>query len=431
MGKVIVDPVPWVTGYSRLTVETSDDNRVLSILFEPLEKRGLEKVLKGRSVELLPTITPSICGSDSWSHYIASIKALDIIYGRKPPLTAIHLREAGLLLDILESHLRYLALKFAPKYIGGDVKPLVEVINDVRVVKEIIGGRTRNPIYGIAGGVTRKPGSSDVEVIMDRLSRILDILEKTSKSYMDKISSSREYTAKLSNDKYRLKNTGFIALLDGDGKIGYYDGRPVILGPDGSRRMVDEGELIDHLVVSSRLGTCELYGGRNGEVYMVGAISRINLGKTYSEDAEEIIDKLVELSGGKPLINIFVEPIARLVESLDISYRLNKLFRDPSWLSGESISFEGKRTNAGLGVVESSRGLVIHKYGVSGDGLVDDVEILDPSGIRLPVLNKLLEKYRGSTYSSELLDDVLEIVKIMDLCIPGASKTLRLGGVRG
>ncbi len=417
----ILDPLPWVIGDARLIVEINN-GRIKDIELEVLEKRGLKNTLIGRSIELIPSITSVICGLDSWSHYIASLKALDEIYGRNTPLLAEEIRKSGLLLDHIENHIKYLGLRIHSSNIDESTSRLINSLNIIHGLKEIITGRIRNPVIGLAGGVSWKPSNNEINRIKDLLVKLMDELHDLKQYYVEKILNNDEYINKLDDEKYKLKDIVFIALTSNRKDLsGYYNG-DLKLSTNNSAYSIGINDFINRRIVVEEKGLIEVAKGVNGEVYYTGPLARLNLrGSTYSSISAEILDKLIETLGKPPYNSIYVEPIARIIELIDDAEILSKIYSDTSWLESDRISYDGQFTNTGIGVVESSRGLIIHRYTIDDNRIVRDVLLIDPSSVRLVALEGILTRFIGLEYDERILNELVNTVKIMDLCIPGAS----------
>ena len=58
-----IDPITRIEGHARVEVDIDDDGNVTSAVFKVMDFRGFETFLRGMQVEMMPTITPRICGT--------------------------------------------------------------------------------------------------------------------------------------------------------------------------------------------------------------------------------------------------------------------------------------------------------------------------------------------------------------------------------
>lgn len=63
MAKVVIDPVTRIEGHARVEVDIDNDGNVTNSVFKVMDFRGFETFLRGMQVEMMPTITPRICGT--------------------------------------------------------------------------------------------------------------------------------------------------------------------------------------------------------------------------------------------------------------------------------------------------------------------------------------------------------------------------------
>ena len=61
--KITIDPVTRIEGHARVEVDIDDGNNVTNSIFKVLDFRGFETFLCGMQVEMMPSITPRICGT--------------------------------------------------------------------------------------------------------------------------------------------------------------------------------------------------------------------------------------------------------------------------------------------------------------------------------------------------------------------------------
>lgn len=60
---ITIDPITRIEGHAKVEVDIDDDNNVSNAVFKVMDFRGFETFLRGMQVEMMPTITPRICGT--------------------------------------------------------------------------------------------------------------------------------------------------------------------------------------------------------------------------------------------------------------------------------------------------------------------------------------------------------------------------------
>ncbi|MCP5196230.1 MAG: nickel-dependent hydrogenase large subunit [Gammaproteobacteria bacterium] len=78
--------------------------------------RGFEQIMIGRVPRDALLITPRICGICSTAHLYAAVLALEEAWGITPPVNAVHIRNASLMAETIQSDLRQTFLFFTPDF---------------------------------------------------------------------------------------------------------------------------------------------------------------------------------------------------------------------------------------------------------------------------------------------------------------------------
>ena len=103
-GPIVVDPLTRIEGHLRIEVEVQDgrikDARSVSTLF-----RGLENILKGRDPRDVQHFTQRTCGVCTFTHALASTRALEDAMGISIPANATYLRNLVLGMLFLHDHI--------------------------------------------------------------------------------------------------------------------------------------------------------------------------------------------------------------------------------------------------------------------------------------------------------------------------------------
>ena len=104
MRRVTICPVTRVEGRAQVEIFLDGSGEVAEAYFVIPELRGFEKLCLGRPVEEMPGFTSRICGLCPEAHHMASVKALDRLFGVEPPPAARAIRELLYMAFLLANH---------------------------------------------------------------------------------------------------------------------------------------------------------------------------------------------------------------------------------------------------------------------------------------------------------------------------------------
>jgi F420-non-reducing hydrogenase large subunit len=102
--EITISPTTRIEGHGKVTIMLDDFGNVSDAYFYATEVRGFDYFLRGMEAERLPFIISRICGVCSTAHIIASVKAIESIYGTEITETARKLRELLLMGQIISNH---------------------------------------------------------------------------------------------------------------------------------------------------------------------------------------------------------------------------------------------------------------------------------------------------------------------------------------
>ena len=102
--EITISPTTRIEGHGKVTILLDKSGNVSDAHFYATEIRGFDYFLRGMEAERLPFIISRICGVCSTAHEIASIKAIESIYGTEITESARKLRELLLMGQIISNH---------------------------------------------------------------------------------------------------------------------------------------------------------------------------------------------------------------------------------------------------------------------------------------------------------------------------------------
>jgi F420-non-reducing hydrogenase large subunit len=445
---VVITPATRLEGEAKVNIFLDEEGRVEDAFFQAEELKGFEKFCIGRRVEDLPRIVTSICGVCPWPHHIASVKALDMLFGRSPPEPARKIRELGLYASIVDSHTLHFYVMAAADFLLTEanrseknvfnlLKKNPELVKDflknrkyITQIEEIVGGKTIHPVFGLPGGVSKKITKEERSTIENIGSAWIQYaknsLEEFEKLFKKELPS-------LSNIYY--SNSYSMGLVDQKEKSAYYDGIVRVVDPTGKEVAKFDGkDYLDFIGEQSfpwsytkfpylkNVGWKGLRDGLDSGVYKVGPLARINTSNGFSTElANEAYERMVE-SLGKPVQASMSYHWARLIEVLHMAERMVEVARDESITSSDVLNLDGVKQNIGVGVVEAPRGTLIHHYEADENMITKVVNIIVPTTMNNPSINIEIKRaaqnlIKGNQVPKEVLNRIEMAFRAYDPCI--------------
>lgn len=404
------------------------DGKVEKVQFSIAEyKRFYTQAIRGKDVVGLPQLTARICGTCSNAHLLCAIKAVENAIGLTPTPQTIALRKLlnyGLL---IRDHTLHLYVFVLPDLFGKDsILDFDEtkhdehkLLDDTFSIKAAgnnlgkrVGGRSVHAPYAAVGGFTKLPTDKDLK---SSLSELIAIRPKV----LDMI----EFFATRDNTLIR-EEIDFAALLDNEysflyGKV-YRDNGTTI--PEEKY-----GDYLQHRVISYSHASGYLF---DGNVYMVGALARLNLGKDkLHPNTKKDTKQYLALFPSK---NIFHNNLAQAIEvlhsidsSIDIIHNLN--------IQDEKPVAPIRKKGIGIAVIEAPRGALYYRLEVDATGKIRDGQIVVPTGQNQIGIEGSISKYLernisllGETDKEKIELQIERIVRAYDPCMSCASHFLKV-----
>ncbi len=187
-----------IEGDLTIKLET-DGDLITDALSSGAMYRGFENIMKGRGALDGLVITPRICGICTTAQLFAAAKALDMISGASVPDNAVRIRNATLMVEMIQNDLRQPLLLFMPDftnptYIGRSwfdeavnrYEPLkgksaIAAVVETKKILEIIailGGQWPHSSFMVPGGVVSMPSQSEITKCRSLLSHFRNWFEK-------------------------------------------------------------------------------------------------------------------------------------------------------------------------------------------------------------------------------------------------------------
>jgi F420-non-reducing hydrogenase large subunit len=389
MSEIRITPVTRLEGHAQVRITLNAQNQVEKAHFNVVELRGFEKFLIGAAVEEAPRITPRICGICPTSHHLASVKAVDAIFGVQPTETGVKLRELLNHAQYIHSHALHFFMLAAPDFLVGHdapaadrsvigiakkapalAKKAIEVRKLGQRITEVVGGKPIHPSNAVPGGMSRALDEAARGNLLSMAKGGLAIAEEgwdLARTMMD--------GTDLSLGKVE---TGFLAMTK-DRRYSPYDGTVAIVGMDGNPLGTFTGaDYTRHIEeFSEDWSYLKFTRLRNGTYYRVGPLARLNICGSMGTPLADAALKEYRGKFGEMVQAPLAYNMARYVEFLASCERVVELLQDPA-ITGTGVRnpAAGVKERRGIGIIEAPRGTLIHDYTVSEQGFIERCNLL-------------------------------------------------------
>ncbi|MCC6046102.1 MAG: Ni/Fe hydrogenase subunit alpha [Ignisphaera sp.] len=455
-----LDPLTLVEGIARIVVVTSGNE--VRALYQIMEFRGYEKLAIGRHVEDMPRLMSTICGVCSWSHQLASGKAVDAIFGRELTTRAKLTRNLVNYIQVLDSHLLHISFIGLPDLaLWGEAERDIiklmsknpEVVSAAlktrsllkQLEKKLVGKIQHGPLVvpgGVCKGITREE-IVEVEKVLQEINSSIELFYKF---FDERLVKSQLFKELLQRDEFTMR--GYSMGLVKEGALELYDGALRVVDHKG--RTVNEAgnpvtyaDVIGEAMASWNYGMLPYYKPAGLKLFseestiFVGPLARLNVAeKVPGEKAGEEYKRLVEVAGGKPMSNVVLYHWARLVETLHCIEMINEIIRNPALFEGDVTTLAGESRSRGVGIVEAPRGILVHDYTVNSDFTVTKARVITPTTINNTAINTSLSKVSmqlakeiksAGKPSAETVTMLESIVRAYDPCNSCATHCMKIG----
>ncbi len=442
-----IDLVERIEGEAKLHC-TWEDEKVKDARIDFLNFRGFEYILEGKSPLDALVYTPRICGICGQAHLKATVEALENIYeniNEKLQITqkAKLLREIGLNIEIIDSHIKWFYMFILPDIIKLDTNDLsiytplkgTRWLESQKTASEtikalaIIGGQWPHTSYMIPGGVMCDPTKLDLIMMQNYLQTAISFFEKSisgvslenylsydSVDDLENLGSDLRYFKELSF-KYDLQNYGkshdrFISLgestLFKSGKI--------------KQRLVHKLDLSK--IVEDDINTFSIKKEENNTkkhtwsksvsydeyFFETGPLSRamISNRKFIKEVHKSFEDSTFTriLARMDELAHLLFDT-KNLISQIDIS--------EQSYLKPR-ISLKDIESAKGISVVEACRGSLLHNITIE-KGLIKSYDVITPTVWNLGPENKTQKGIAQKAIIGSPSIDIAKIVlRSFDVC---------------
>ena len=460
--KITINPITRLEGHGKIEIFLDDKGNVDDVYWQVLELRGFEKFCVGRPVEELPRIVCNICGVCPTPHNMASVKALDDLYGVEPTPTAKLIRQLHYNAFMVEDHYIHFFFLAGPDFVvGPNADPgernilgvvkkvgleiggkVIEVRKRCREIIGQIGAKAPHPEGGLPGGVSRGITEDERKRIKETADFTVEFGRFALELFKKTVLDNKEYVNLVLNDAYKL-NTYYMGLVDDSKRANFYEGKLRVVDPKGREyALFDYHDYASHmaewvepwtyirLTHLRNIGWNGLNDGEGTSLYRVGPLARLNVAEgMLTPLAQKEYETMFETLGGRPSHHTLAFHWARLIEALQAAEHMQRIANDPLLTSKDIRNMDLKLNRIGIGCVEAARGTLIHHYEADDNGITTKVNLIvatqhNAAPICLSVKKAAMGFVKGPEVKEGMLNMVEMAFRAYDPCLSCATHAL-------
>lgn len=387
-----------------------DNNIIDDARIEFLNFRGFEYMLKDKAPLDALIYTPRICGICGQAHLKTTVEALENIYeniGEKLPITnkAILLREIGLNIEIIDSHIKWFYMFIMPDITNlskneySSYTPLKgkkwlkasAAASEVIKALAIIGGQWPHTSYMIPGGVVCDPTLLDLTSMQNYLDNTIKFFEKDFVGLNFEKYLSFTKTKEIEKIKGSLGdfiNLSFEHDLD---KIGKSYNRHIALGESLLFKSGKSNKRVSHRLDLKNISESTKYtynvDKTKDSQEAFGWAKNVSYSKDFYETgplSRAIIQnrKLIKDIHKKYDDSVLTRVLARIDELAYLLFSTKNLIKEID-ISEESfikprVDLKDIKKASGVGVVEATRGSLFHEISIE-NGKISNYNVITPT----------------------------------------------------
>jgi F420-non-reducing hydrogenase large subunit len=444
--EITISPTTRIEGHGKVTIVLDDSGNVADAFFYATEIRGFEYFLKGMEADRLPFIISRICGVCSTAHIMASVEAIESIYGTETTITAKKLRELLLMGQIINNHSLVCYFLTLPDFwfslqedsskrnifqimrerpdIG---KKAIELRSFGARILDVIGKREVHILSVIPGGVVYPLKEREREELLKEAANAYAITKEALS--MGKELFEKNWTDFKKAGDYR---THYMALTK-NGAIDFYSGKVRIINDNGTIVSdFDPSEYMEQVEEKTSSWTYAKFAylkalGWPQGIAQVGPTARMNVNnKATTEVADREMQEFKSKYGSPAHATILLD-YARLIDLMYAVERAKELLESDEMTRTDTRVDVKPKSGKGVGVVEAPRGTLAHEYVLGNDGRLEQLKLMIPTqinnlAINLNVKDAATEFIQNGEIKPGLLNRIEMIIRAYDPCIKCATR---------
>jgi F420-non-reducing hydrogenase large subunit len=461
--RIVIDPITRLEGHGKIEVLLDDRGDVASARLQVPELRGFERFCVGRPVEELPRLTSHVCGVCPAAHHLASVRALDALYGAAPPPAARAAQALYYHLFLFEDHLLHYWYLGGPDLLLGPRAPapmrnvlgvvakvgaalgarIMDVRREAREIMGALSGRAGHPVFALPGGCSRPVPAEVIARARAAAPRFVAFAEESIASFREAVLASPAWMETVQSEPFRVR-THSMGMVDAAGRLAFLDGTLRVVDPAGREvaafaprawrahlaERVEPWSYAKFTFLKAR-GWQGFEEGEASGLYRVGPLARLNVASAMATPRAEAERQRLFERLGWPAHQTLAFHWARLVEALQAAETVEALAADPA-LGGEEVRALPRPLAApgeGIGAVEAPRGTLIHHYAADAEGMATRVDLVVASqhngaAVQISVSKAARALVRGGVVDAGALNELEMAFRAYDPCNACASHAL-------
>ena len=461
--RITIDPITRLEGHGRIEILLDEQGNAQQAFLQVPELRGFERFCVGRPAEEMPQLTAHVCGVCPAAHHLASVRALDALYGVAPPPAALALQRLYYDLFVFEDHLLHYWYMGGPDFLVGPGAPaplrnilgvlarvgeslgrrILTVRKEARDLMAAISGRTVHPVFALPGGCSRAMPPEARALLREVAPRLVQFSVDTLASFRSAVLEQPQYLSAIQGETYRLR-THSMGMVDEAGRLTFLDGTLRVVDTAGAEKLrFAPRDYLEHLAERVEPWTYAKFTflktqgwtgfteGDESGLYRVGPLARLNVARAMATPLAEAERQRLFETLGWPAHQTLAFHWARLVEALQAAERVAEAADDPLLDAREVRTVPGPLSGPaeGVGVVEAPRGTLIHHYRCGADGLLTSVNLVvasqhNAAPVQVSVRKAARGLIRNGVVDDGLLNQLEMAFRAYDPCNACASHAL-------
>lgn len=444
--EITISPTTRIEGHGKVIIFLDEIGNVSDAHFYATEIRGFDYFLRGMEADRLPFIISRICGVCSTAHVIASVKAIESIYGTEITETARKLRELLLMGQIISNHsLVFFFLTLPDFWFNPEEDPSKRNIFQIMQEKPDIGKKAI-ALRSFGANILRVIGKREVHIISAIPGGLINPLKERERDELckeadnactitrDALAFGKELFDKNWEDFRKAGDykTYYMALTE-DGALEFYNGKIHVIKP--------EGETLQEFIAQDYMGYFEektyewtyakfaylkTLGWPKG-IVQVGPTARMNVNRRMTTELANKELKEFKRRFGSPTHATLLFDYARLIDLMYACERAKELLEDEDLTRTDTRVKVKPKGGRGIGVVEAPRGTLAHEYILTRNGLLKSMKLMIPTqvnnaAINLNVKDAATEFIRHGEIKPGLLNRIEMVIRAYDPCIKCATR---------
>ncbi|PLY08966.1 MAG: Ni/Fe hydrogenase [Arcobacter sp.] len=441
-----VDIIERIEGEAKLSL-TWRNEKVSDASIDFLNFRGFEYILENKPILDALVYTPRICGICGQAHLLATVNAIENLYknaGIELEITnkAKILRELGLIIEIIDSHIKWFYMFIMPDVVNQSKKqysgytPIKgekwleaqKAASETIKALAIYAGQWPHTSYMVPGGVVSDPTLLDIVTCENYLDQTIKYFEKSIAGISIENYLSLKRFEEIDTISSSLRDFSEIAFETKLEQVGKSHNSHIVLGnmldmepgihKHRISRKIDMDKIVEHDEYTFKVNskndrkahTWSKSVQYNNEFYEVGPLSRAIINKReFIKDIHKKYDD-----------SVFTRVMARVDEIAHLLVYSKKLISQLD-ISQESyikptVDLKSLDDISATSTVEACRGSLLHNITVK-KGLIAKYDVITPTVWNLsPKHNKELGVAQKAIIGSKSLEEATIILRSFDVC---------------